>query len=207
MIAIGGGSSREHAALILPAEDSRGCSLIIYAIVVVFGLMAIHNVLIWLAVIPSVIWLLFIGYFIVSECKRVGIRTYLANIAGRLAPHHFLEHDDDDLSGREVVRYGFTLFNHDVTQWQLPICDITAVEWSAGQASGMTGRDMDDWHVFIWFRDGKEGYSRRPGERCHSLTPARPRIITETDGKVVGDYLITIGAPLRITQDGQYDRV
>lgn len=199
-------SSHETTSLILPADGNRGCSLIILIIVVVFGLMALHNILIWLAVIPSVIWLLFIGYFIIGECKRVGVRTFLANVAGSLAPHHFLDYGNDELSGQRIVRYGFTIFYHAITQWQLPVSKITAVEWSAGQASGMSGRDMNDWHVFVWYKADESRVSRRPGESCYSLTPARPRSITEADGKVIGDYLISVGAQLLVTPNGQYDR-
>ena len=78
-----------------------------------------------------------------------GLRRFVWNGLAMFSFHHFVEvrERDDGLT----VRFGFTLLMCRFNLFQIPSTAIVSVEWTPGQATSMTGRDMNDWSVYFWF--------------------------------------------------------
>jgi hypothetical protein len=87
---------------------------------------------------------------------------------------------------------------------------IESIEWSAGQATGQMRRDMNDWHVSIWFDhdDPTKSESKRriglrhPRQDVHVFGPSRPMAVTKAFAHQVADSLIAAGAPLSLDENG-----
>ena len=64
------------------------------------------------------------------------------------------------------------------------LAKVESVEWSTGQGSARVGKDVDDWHVSLWFdhddpnRPNREIYLK-PGQDRHIVGPFRAKEITE----------------------------
>ncbi len=99
--------------------------------------------------IASLPLLAFVGYIIYKKCED-GWRPFLVDIAGEFTTKHFAElvrgHNDPP-----SIRFGFSFLGRRQFYTSIPLAAITKVSWGPGQASGLAGRDMDDWNIALWF--------------------------------------------------------
>ena len=146
----------------------------------------------------SVIWLLivFIGLlFIFSEVLEHGIRRIVVVQLAPFSRHHFVE--ALQLAGHDrIVRFGFSLLKRQFVQLQISKSDVASIEWSAGQATSLAGREMDDWHVFVRYhhkgakRWTETGYRE---EASHMVGPSGPRYQAEATGRALIAFLESAG--------------
>jgi hypothetical protein len=130
-----------------------GCALVVGAIVLVVSFLAVENLLrepFSLQGTASALWLGLVGLSLASCAQEEkGARGALKRLLSCFSQVHFVELDE---SG--ALRRGFRLWAAEVTLDSLPLEALASIRWSQGQASAMTGRDMDDWSVLLWFEFG-----------------------------------------------------
>jgi hypothetical protein len=66
----------------------------------------------------------------------------------------------------------------------------------------MAGRDMSDWHVFIWYKDDTGRKSRKPGQWVHVIGPSRSKGETESFGLAFVELLQKAGIILQRDNEG-----
>lgn len=170
---------------------------VITTILVSFAFLALVNLCLWVAVIPSLIWLAFVTLCVRSSAKRDGgLRSFIMNQMGDLFGSKFVERD---ASGPEhqCIRFGFRLFGRPFIQKRVPVQKIESVAWRTGQASGMAGRDVGDWKVWMYFDRGDQ----KSDHIFYGIGPAVRKERTETLGLAFVSFLQRAG--VNLVQEGQ----
>lgn len=165
--------------------------------------LGVTNLFMGVALVPSMLWLVFIGFVVASEAKQHrGVGGVFVHLVGELFGRQFVDAPLIEGTPREI-RFGFELFGRAfITRVEL-LDDIKKVGWSTGQATGITGRDMDDWSVFVWFNP-KAPSSIEIGIKSgadfwtviHAVGPARERSKTEALGLEFLKFLEEAGVKL-----------
>lgn len=122
-------------------------NVILSAIVVFFLLLAVFALLIQVAIVASCLWIVIVAAMVSATCKSEGgFRKFLINRLGDVVGRKFVE---TSTSGE--IRFGYQLLGYRFLQRSVSLNKVASVEWSPGQASGMAGRDMNDWIIGLWF--------------------------------------------------------
>lgn len=107
------------------------------------------SVLNWIEIGGSVLALGGVGLIVYSGIEEQGgLRGAMTRCAGAFARTAFLE-ITQDRDGIAMLRHGFHLFGTAFTYSEIAIDRVYGLSWSAGQGSDMSGKDLNDWHVFI----------------------------------------------------------
>jgi len=118
------------------------------------------------AIVPSLLWLALVVYGLLDAVRseggwlRVGIKTF-----GILFGKEFAEIGPTEGAPSEL-RFGFVIFKQRHVWRKFPLARVEKVDWMLGQASAMSGRDRNDW--LLWLRLKKEGPLEASG-RGHSV--------------------------------------
>lgn len=166
---------------------------VITTIVVFFALLALVNLCLWMAVIPSLIWLAFVTMCVKSSAKRDGgLHPFIVNQIGELFGHKFVERDTSN-PHPQCIRFGFQLLGHRFIQKCVPLERIESVSWQTGQASGMAGRDMKDWTVWLYL----DNFHQKPNlSALYGVGPATRKDRTEALGRAFVSFLQNAGVDL-----------
>jgi hypothetical protein len=172
--------------------------------IVFFVVVGVSNLLNRIALIPSIIWLVLVATVVWGRCRKEGIGKFLTNVQGRFASKHFVEKISEE-KVRTEIRFGYQLFGRRYFYLRLPIDKIETVEWRSGQATDMVGRDMNDWHVVLWFDHDdpakRDKWSRKPDQDIYIVGPDRRKEDTEAFGLSLVDFLRNAGALLAQGED------
>lgn len=165
---------------------------VISTIVVFFGLLGLVNLFLWIAPIPSLLWLAFLTVSITPAAKQAGgLRPFVINHIGDLFGHKFVERDPSDTHPK-CIRFGFQLFGHRFIQKCVALQKIESVTWHTGQASSMAGRDMNDWMVWMYF----DGGDQKSNHSFYGVGPAVRKDRTEALGLAFVSFLKDAGVDL-----------
>lgn len=169
--------------------------LAFFVAVAVFNL-ANYDIVPYYATVLSVLWILFVVVGIsFAVIEEQGIQRFVTNRIATLSSRHFVEVSSQHAEVL-AVRFGFKLFNVQFTQFQIPSTKLVSIAWSAGQATGISGRDADDWHVVVWYqhkgsrRRTESGYRE---ESLHIIGPSSPKANAVETGKQLVAFLGSIG--------------
>lgn len=172
-----------------------------------FAWLAIYDLLNSIAFIPSILWLALVGFIIFVLWKEMGPKKVLIEIAGAFAPKQFVWVNPRG-DTRKEMHYGYQVFGHRISYWKIPADKITEVYWNTGQASHMAGRDMNDWHVVIWYEHGdpakmlkREKYSKNPDQDLYLVGPSGKKENTAAFGRSLLDLLQKSGVLLSQGED------
>ena len=101
----------------------------------------------WLLVVPSVLWLLFIGALLLSMLRHDRPWRVFQLLALSMASEHTVRIKGD------TVRFGFRTFGLPFTLERVPLASIDCIHQSPGAASRHSGRDEGDWATSVWYTD------------------------------------------------------
>jgi len=161
-------------------------------IIVIFALLAVVNLCLWMAVIPSLIWLAFVIMCIKSSAQQDGgLRPFLINVMGDLFGKKFVEWNPNDPQP-QCVRFGFQLLGRRFIQKSFQINKIESVSWHTGQASSMAGRELNDWKVWMYCDSGVQ----KPDHINYGIGPAMRKSRTEALGLSLISFLRNAGVDL-----------
>lgn len=190
----------------MPIPKPRGeivAAVIMAAFVLFFVVLAIINILNGVAFIASILWLALIGFIIYAGSQTEGLGGFLIDLMGAFAFKHFVERIAED-EGCERVRFGFRLLGHRFYDRGISVGKIESVEWHTGQGSHMAGRDMNDWHVGVWFdhgdadrsRDKQESRLLKPEQDVYCVGPSSKKAVTAAFGLELVAFLRQAGVDL-----------
>jgi hypothetical protein len=171
------------------------------AFILFFVILALSNLVNSDAIVYSIIWLLLVAGVIWSFCRDEGIRRFLVNLLGNFASKHFAQSISADEHHAEI-RFGYQFLGHRFFYMAIPIDKIETVEWSTGQATDLAGREMNDWHVVLWFdhddpaRSQKQQMLGKPDQDVYIVGPHGSREKTAAYGQSFLDFLRQAGATL-----------
>jgi hypothetical protein len=182
-----------HFEMSIPKSRAQvTIQLVITTIVVFFALLALVNLCLWMAVIPSMIWLAFVAMCVKSSAKQDGgLQPFVINQMGDLFGRKFVEREASDPQP-QCIRFGFQLFGHRFIQKCISVQKIESVRWHTGQASGRAGRDMGDWKVWMYF----DGGDQKPDHAFYGIGPAVRKDRTEALGLALVSFLQKAGVDL-----------
>jgi hypothetical protein len=161
-------------------------------VVISFALIAVINLCLWSAVIPSLIWLFIVVAMIRSSSQRDGgLRPFLINAIGELFGKKFVEWNPNDPQPR-CIRFGVQFFSGRFIQKSFQLNKIESVSWHTGQASSMAGREVNDWKVWIYLDSGIQ----KPDHIYHGVGPAWRKSRSEALGLSLVSFLRNAGVNL-----------
>jgi len=190
----------------MPIPKSRSevvIEFVVIGTVVGFALLAVVNLCSGVALIASFIWLTFVTAMIWSSCRREGgVRPFIISMMGDLFGRCFAEWSPAEEQPK-CIRFGFQLFRRRFVQQSIRIDRIESVEWHTGQATDMAKRDMNDWHVWVWFShddpsrtEARRKWHRKPDQDLYGVGPTDRKERTEALGLSFVSFLRSAGADL-----------
>jgi hypothetical protein len=99
----------------------------------------------------SILWLAIVAFVLFAAIFQVGLRMSAIEILGAFAKYHFVELRRE--GDRVVIGFGYQLFGRTLYYLQIEGEWVVSVNMNTGQATNLAGRDMNDWHVALWYRD------------------------------------------------------
>jgi len=169
-------------------------AVIISTVVVTFFILAVRDLLLGVAVVPSILWLLLLAFVATGNIRELGLRGYALEFLGAFSRKQVLA--VRSCGDTKVLEEGFRLFGSNIVQRRIPSADLVSVNWSRGQASEMAGRDVNDWSVAVWHQRGEP-----PRRKVLIIGPPQPRAAAEALGYQVVRLLedegivVAIGRP------------
>ena len=167
--------------------------------IAIWNLLRAHEIPIT-STIASLVWLGLV-YLLVSMPLRDegGVGPYFINRLGAFSSHHFAR----IFPGKGQTSWlaiGYTLWGRDYYYRHLETADLSSVDWHAGQGSSMSGRDLNDWSVVVWYHDeNRPARKFYPGARNEELLivgPQGSRAEVTAFGQQLVKFLIESGVSL-----------
>jgi hypothetical protein len=153
-----------------------------------------------MSIVASVLWLVLLVLAISSNMRVAGgVRRFSVELLGRYARHHFVR-AAPATGHANNISIGFSICGHDQIYLRVNTDAISSICWSSGQATAMSGRDMNDWHVAMWYHH-PDGPQRKPfpgvrDEEVYIIGPSGPGKLVETFGQHLVEFLSAIGVKL-----------
>lgn len=148
------------------------------------------------AALGSAAWLALLAFLAWAYVREDDRPPIVASVLGAFLLRHrvWIESSADG----PALGYGFGIFGRRVYFARIALASIARVDWSSGQATAMTGRDCDDWHVVVWFdRAG------RPDDDLCIIGESGPKGRAEAFGLALVGLLRDAGATLVPKDDGR----
>jgi hypothetical protein len=189
----------------MPIPKSRSeviLSSVCTLIVVFFAFLGIVNLCNQTALVSSSLWLVLVTVIVGSGSKRDGgFRQYLANCLGDLVGRRFVDSISQKAQPTEI-RLGYKLLGYRVIQQSIAIDTIESIAWNTGQATAITGRDMNDWQVHLWVdhhdpdKSEQKRKHRKPDQDVYIIGPSMRKDLAEILGLSLVFFLRAAGAKL-----------
>lgn len=191
--------------LSVPHQRHVLSSIVGHALVLGTMWMAIRNLLHpeeWpvITLMASAVWLVLVLAFIREDIREAGsIKSFWIQQLGGYATESRIRVHPEAHAIR--LSLGYVLLGRFLPYRQIHLEQMTSIEWNSGQASAMSGREMDDWHVSIWFKpSGKKPEALFPSCRkggVFLVGPAGKKEEAEAFGTQLVNFLKQNGALLR----------
>lgn len=168
--------------------------IILYGIGYSFFLLALFNLFLIrrlpaISIIASLTWIAIIVVLIVASCRRIGIRQHLIDFLGSFIRNRFIEIIKKD-SNTLLLCFGYVFASKRFYFLKIRADGIKAIDWNLGQASNMTGKDMNDWSVALWFNVSAVEYNEKDSQLgIYIVGPSGSRDKIETFGNELIDFL------------------
>jgi hypothetical protein len=180
--------------------------------VVFFVGLGVRNLRDWratptIALVASALWLLLVATMLAGACREAGgPHRLLLDAIGAIAGRHFVAIERED-GGQPLVCFGWRRLGWRVYHIKIRSDGIESVSWNAGQASAMSGDDVDDWSVAVWFATASVATSARPVDRrsalsLHLVGPSGSHRRIAELGHVLVAFLRSAGLPLVEAEGG-----
>ncbi len=183
----------KNTEMIIP-NWQRGDGAFVMSIAVIFAVLSVINIKDQVAVIPSIVWLSIVTFFIWSNYDedRGIYRYFIDGCCSFLARKKFvlvLQNENTP----PVISFGHYLFGCRVIELSVRMDKIECIVWSTGQATFCVGEDQKDWQVGLWFvhnitKKRKHGYI--------SVSPSSGKEDAQKLGLAFVDFLNDLGASL-----------
>ena len=135
--------------LVPKARFERIAAIVGTAIIVTFLVLAAKNLFQETAVVPSLIWILLVVFVVISNVRQSGLSSFAAGVLGAFSRKQVLIVSTAE-EGR-VLEVGSKFLSWNVIEHRVPASDLVTIRCSAGQASDLAGRDVNDWSVVLWY--------------------------------------------------------
>lgn len=165
--------------------------------------LAIYNLLQLQGIIPSLIWLSLISFLLFGLCKEYGIKMVAIKILGAFSRKEFVQIINRQDRHNEI-QFGYQAFGRHFFYFAVEADKITQIDWHTGQASSLAGKDMNDWHVALWYEHGdpiksesmKKYGARHPDSEVYLVGLEGPKEKTTIFGHSLVDFLQKSGVSL-----------
>ena len=137
----------------LPTERrENGCAVSVIFVFTAFFALAILNLFRGMATIASLIWVVFYGFLVgMGVRESSGVANLLRWLVCAPFGQRFVEIAMDP-AGEEKLIICTRFAGLKYVEARCPLAGITKVAWSMGQASAISGKDLDDWGLFLRFK-------------------------------------------------------
>jgi hypothetical protein len=170
----------------VPASGGAGCVVVAIVFVGGFVALAVYHLANFsetptVGIVASVLWLALVFWcFLGGILAAGGFRAAVIDFLGTFASREFVEVRPE--GDQTVIGFGFDLFRHRFYYLRLERERIVSVDMGTGQATSFAGRDMDDWHVTLWYRDptrpSRKHFEGLRDETLYIVGPSRAKATT-----------------------------
>jgi len=175
---------------------------VITSFIVFFVAVAVSNLFHRIAIIPSLLWLILVAAVNIGSLREIGGRRNLVDLLGSFSRKHFAEIVETGVNTRDIC-FGFKSLGRRLFYESVNVSKIESLEWRTGQATGMAGRDMNDWHVILWFNhddpaksEKQKKWHRKPDQDLYIVGPFRSKKATASFGRDFLSFLEKAGVAL-----------
>lgn len=182
-----------------------GCSLIgLFTLAALNNLLHVSQVYVT-AIIASLLWLLLITFLTVSSVlDEGGIRQFMISFLGIFSRYHFIR-ATPGTDQAITICVGYIMFGRPHCRLTIDSRAISSIDWSSGQATAIAGRDMDDWHLTLWYHHS-QGPRQKPtpgmrSEEIFFIGPSGPRETIDEFGQQLVAFLKNAGVELSQSKD------
>ena len=197
------------ADLHVPYSHGRLSLTIVYLLIVFFYVVAACNLFYYrvidnASVVASVLWIGLVTWIVVASIRQEdGIRQYLINRLGHYADQQLVRATSN--GDATTISFGYLLFGRFRSYLSLDATAISSIDWSTGQASAIAGRELNDWHVAVWYHHPL-GPRRKPypgvrDEEVYIVGPSGPRATVERFGQDLIEFLTSVGVNFSAGRD------
>jgi hypothetical protein len=157
-----------------------------------------------ITLVCSVIWLILVALIMRSEIAASGgWHQYVINRRGDFSLQRFMwiQMGED---GQSIVSLGYRIRGKSYYFMKIPLQDLISIGWSMGQASGMTGRDQNDWSVYIQYLPNRlvPPNATQWSTGC-VIGPHRSKNRTEVFGRELVQFLENAGVAFCDVKEGR----
>lgn len=203
------GHEDSHAELEIPVSArERRFQVLWTALVVGFTVLAFWNLINQVGVVASSIWMVMVALgFWSAWSGEGGIRKWWIDYLGGFAAKKFVQVIPVE-GGRSDLRFGFWFGGRRWFEARIGVDTIAAIDWRMGQASSLAKRDMNDWHVALWFDPDDAEESEKPTKSnpnpasgIYIVGPSQAKEPTQTFAMDLVNLVRRAGAALERGQD------
>ncbi|MBI1321811.1 hypothetical protein GC170_01290 [bacterium] len=199
----------------LPLPGGEGFGVIGISFLLATFLLAVSNLTIFepagrLPKISSALWISMLMFMLVMDIHIAGGIAFWAKCqVARFAKVHWVRIVRND-PWPSTISIGFELFGRDFDRFRIALPDITKIDWTSGQATELAGRDMNDWHVALWYRKKRRSGNaiRSADEPCDLVLigPQGTKEETAELGERLVRFLVESGVDLIQVSEAEYRR-
>lgn len=201
------------AQMEVPASGGAGCVVAAFVFVGGFVALAMYHLANFsetptVGIVASVLWLALVAWCLLGGILAAGgPRGAVIDFLGTFASKEFAEVRPE--GDRTVVGFGFELFHHRFYYLRLEREQIVSIEMGTGQATSLAGRDMDDWHVTLWYsnptRPSPKHIAGLRDDALYIVGPSRAKATTTEFFAQFVAFLRAAGVELQSTaQENEY---
>lgn len=165
--------------------------------------LAIYDLLHVQGIIPSLVWLSLIGLIFFATFRGERGKNVGVKFLGAFSRKEFVQIVNNE--GRQnEFQFGYQAFGHQFLYFVVAADRIAQIDWDTGQISDRAGRDMNDWHIALWYEHGdpekskwkKQYRLRHPDWDVHCFGPTGPKQKISAFGGDLVDFLRSSGISL-----------
>ena len=188
-------------------------TMLLLSFVGFFTAMAVYNIVHLQAVVRSAVWTVLVTFFVTALVIDNGLKQSVIALLGFYARRWFVETvpagENAAMPAQTSARLvsGFELLSRTLHYRDIPLDSIISVDWSPGQVSDRSGRDANDWHVWVYHnvkgRSREQASSPCMAHDLFAIGDEGSREQAEELGRRVVALLQEAGVRLVETQEGR----
>ena len=175
--------------------------IIMLAFICLSCLLAVYDLFTLTALVPSTIWLLLVAFVLRGFVSVAGWKKVATDALGTLSGKEFAR-TTRTRDGQAIFQYGFRMFGRWFSYSTVMVKKIESIAWNTGQASHRAGKDVNDWHVVVWYdhddvaksQKALSYHSKKPDQDLFIIGMSGAREETAALGHSVLDLLRKAGA-------------
>jgi len=149
----------------------------------------------------SLLWMIFVTLMLAGSCYyKGGFERVRVSVLAHFSRQWFVRIEQGS-NEQPLACFGFNLWGKRYYQFKVCLDGITKVDWSAGQATHLASRDVNDWSTWVWYDIDQVELADKPAGKDDQwlyqvMGSSGNRDVAEAMGQKLVEFLRDAGADL-----------